>query len=97
MQKHVSLKKHFIIIKNLIIQYYNIQTLISFATWDFPEPGKPLSIITILDGLLSRPGGHNNVSIVNNFRLYGFTSSLTFDILGGDGARILMLCCDISS
>jgi hypothetical protein len=43
-----------------------------------------------LDGLLSRPGGHNNVSMVNNFRLDGFSTSLFMDILGGDGAHILL-------
>jgi len=80
--------------------YYNVQTLISLATKDFPEPGKPLSIITILDGLFGRPGGHNNVSIVNNCRSSDFSTFLIADILGGDGINIStvsMSGCEFSS
>jgi len=65
--------------------------LISLATCDFPDPGKPLSIITILEGLLGRPGGHNNVSMVNNCRLVDFSTSLILDTLGGDGAHISII------
>jgi len=66
--------------------------LISLATCDFPDPGKPLSIITILEGLLGRPGGHNNVSMVNNCRLVDFSTSLILYTLGGDGAHISIIC-----
>lgn len=72
------------------MKYDKIQTLISFATCDFPDPGKPLSIITILEGLLGRPGGHNNVSMVNNCRLHDFSTSLILDTLGGDGAQSII-------
>lgn len=65
--------------------------MISFATCDFPEPGKPLSIITIFEGLLSRPGGHNNVSMVNNCRLDDFSISWTLVTLGGDGVHISII------
>jgi len=65
--------------------------LISFATCDFPDPGKPLNIITIFEGLLGRPGGHNNVSMVNNCRLDDFSTSLILDTLGGDGAQISII------
>lgn len=65
--------------------------MINLATCDFPEPGNPLSIITILEGLLGRPGGHNNVSMVNNCRLVDFSTSLILDTLGGDGAQISII------
>lgn len=65
--------------------------MISFATCDFPDPGKPLNIITIFEGLLGRPGGHNNVSMVNNCRLDVFSTSLILDTIGGDGAQISII------
>lgn len=65
--------------------------MINFAIWDFPEPGKPLSIIIILDGLLYLPGGHNNVSMGNTWRFDNFSISVFFDILGGDGT-LLFIC-----
>lgn len=73
--------------------------MISFAIYDFPEPGNPLSIITILDGLLYRPGGHNSVSMLNNCRSLIFLISLIFDIFGGDGVQIFISIssCEFSS
>lgn len=51
-------------------------TLISFATNDFPLPGGPLKIITILGGLFCLPGVPSKSSTIVKFGVFG--SSMVF-------------------